>query len=98
MASKEELQKEFDKVSEVAAKLTTDLIDLAPALRKNEILRVFLGVLEYPVPPSKKFRSQEEHNIYQMAVGLKEMQMKLGVINLAIKEQEANGTQEATNE
>lgn len=87
--SSKNLKEEFDRVAQVAAQLTTDLIELAPELKKNEILRVFLATLEYPVPPSKPLRSKEEYNIYQMAVGLKEMQMKMGVINLALKEKEA---------
>ena len=82
------LQKEFEKVAEISAQLTLDLKEEVKSLRKNEVSRVFMAVMEYPVPPSKPFVSQKEVDIYKMATGLKEMQMKMGIINLAIKEQE----------
>lgn len=83
-----DLKKEFDRVAEISSQLTLDLQDAIVSLRKNEVSRIFMAVMEYPVPPSKKLTSQKEVDIYQMAVGLKEMQMKLGVINLAMKQQE----------
>jgi hypothetical protein len=82
------LQKEFDRVAEVSSQLVLDLQNEVKDLRKKEVERVFMAVMEYPVPPSRPLTSQKEVDVYQMAVGLKEMQMKMGVINLAIKEQE----------
>lgn len=83
------LQKEFERVAEISSQITLDLKEEIKSLRKNEVSRVFMAVMEYPVPPSKPFVSQREVDIYKMATGLKEMQMKMGVINLAIKEQES---------
>lgn len=85
----DKLQKEFHKVAEVTAQLTKDLQTELADLKKNELFRVFMATMEYPVSPSKSFVSQKEVDVYKMATGLKEMQMKLGIINLAIKEQES---------
>lgn len=95
MSDINKLKQEFDKIAEISSQLTTDLQDQSRSLSKNQILRVFLGAMEYPVPPTKKLASQEEVDIYQMAVGLKEMQMKMGVINLAMKEQESKNGDES---
>jgi hypothetical protein len=88
------LRKEFERVAEISAQLVVDLQEVAKDLRKNEAIRIFLGVMEYPVPPSKKLASEKELEVYQMAVGLKEMQMKMGVINLALKEEEVQSGNE----
>ena len=88
------LEKEFHKVAEVASQLTIDLQNQVGNLKKNEISRVFMAVMEYPVPPTKSLVSQKEVDIYKMATGLKEMQMKMGVINLAIKEKESQNDSE----
>jgi hypothetical protein len=81
------LEKEFDRVAEIAAQLTLDIQKEVVDLRKKEVERVFMAVMEYPVPPTRSLVSQKELDIYNMAIGLKEMQMKMGVINLAILEQ-----------
>lgn len=84
-----DLEKEFERVAQIASQLTLDLQNEVVGLRKKEVERLFMAVMEYPVPPSKSLVSQKEVDIYKMATGLKEMQMKMGVINLAIKEQES---------
>ena len=89
MAESKKLEEEFHKVAEISSQLTLDLQEVIKDLKKNEAMRVFMAVMEYPVPPTKKLRSQQEVDVYQMAVGLKEMQMKMGVINLAMKEKES---------
>lgn len=86
----DKLKNEFNRVAEISSQLTLDLQDEVKDLKKNEVARVFMAVMEYPVPPTRQLTSQKEVDAYQMAVGLKEMQMKMGVINLAMKEQEAN--------
>ena len=89
-----DLEKEFEKVAQIASQLTLDLQNEIVDLRKKEVERVFMAVMEYPVPPTKQLISQKEVDIYKMATGLKEMQMKMGVINLAIKEQESRNDTE----
>lgn len=88
------LEKEFHKVAEIASQLTIDLQNQLSDLRKNEVARVFMAVMEYPVPPTKSLVSQKEVDVYKMATGLKEMQMKMGIINLAIKEKESQDDSE----
>lgn len=83
------LKDEFNRVAEISSQLVLDLQEEVRVLKKNEVARVFMAVMEYPVPPTRKLTSQKEVDVYQMAIGLKEMQMKMGVINLAMKEQEA---------
>lgn len=87
--SLEKLKSEFNKVAEITAQLTQDLKSEISNLKKNELFRVFTATMEYPVSPEKPFVSQKEVDVYKMATGLKEMQMKLGIINLAIREQES---------
>jgi hypothetical protein len=83
------LEEEFQRVAEMSAQLVIDLTEEIKTLRKKQMERVFMAVMEYPVKPDRPLGSQEEVDVYQMAVGLKEMQMKMGVINLALKEQES---------
>jgi|13_taG_2_1085334.scaffolds.fasta_scaffold01172_5 hypothetical protein len=89
------LKEEFNRVAEISSQITLDLQEEVRDLKKNEVARVFMAVMEYPVPPTRQLTSQKEVDTYQMAVGLKEMQMKMGVINLAMKEQEANNGEDS---
>ena len=92
---KQKLQKEFERVAEMSAQLVTDLKLVAKDLRKNEVYRVFLAAMEYPVPPDKKLTSQLEVDVYQMSIGIKEMQMKMGNIHFTLKSLES---QEVSND
>jgi len=89
------LKEEFNRVAEISSQITLDLQEEVRDLKKNEVARVFMAVMEYTVPPTRQLTSQKEVDTYQMAVGLKEMQMKMGVINLAMKEQEANNGEDS---
>lgn len=86
MQNKKELKKEFDRVTMLASQMTLDLNEMYQDLTKKQISRVFMATMEYPVPPTKKLTSQEEYDVYQLATGLKETQMKLGMLNLALKQ------------
>ena len=86
MQNKKELKKEFDSVTMLASQMTLDLNEMYQDLTKKQISRVFMATMEYPVPPTKKLTSQEEYDVYQLATGLKETQMKLGMLNLALKQ------------
>lgn len=79
---------EFDRLAEISAQLTIDLVDAVSSLKKKQLERVFLATMEYPTPPTKEFVSQIEVDVYNMATGLKEMQLRTGVVNMAIKELE----------
>jgi hypothetical protein len=92
---KKELKKEFDRVTLLASQMTLDLAEMYQELTKKQLSRVFMATMEYPVPPSKKLTSQDEYDVYQLASGLKETQMKLGMLNLALKELESK---ESVNE
>lgn len=83
-----ELQKEFEKMAKISAQLVIDIQDSVVNLKKKELNRVFMAIMEYPVPPSKDLVSQTEVDVYKMGAALKEMQLKLGMLSLAIKEQE----------
>lgn len=83
-----ELKKEFEKLAKISAQLTIDLQDSAVNLKKKELSRVFMAVMEYPVPPSKDLISQTEVDVYKMGAALKEMQLKMGMVSIALKEQE----------
>lgn len=91
------LKKEFERVAQISAQLVLDLQEEVKDLKKNEVARVFMAAMEYPVAPSRQLTSQKEVDVYKMATGIKEMQMKMGVINLAMKEQEANDGEESTS-
>lgn len=94
---KSNLQSEFNKSAELMAQLSLDLMDLSKNLRKNQIYRVFMAVMEYPSPPTKQLADQEEVDVYNLGTALKEMQMRMGVINLAIKEEESRNGKENTS-
>jgi len=84
-----ELKKEFDRVSIIAAQMTLDLAEMYQDLTKKQVCRVFMATMEYPTPPTKQLTSQDEYDVYKLATGLKETQMKLGMLNLALKEIES---------
>lgn len=86
MQNKKELQKEFDRITMLASQMTLDLNEMYQDLTKKQISRVFMATMEYPVPPTKRLTSQEEYDVYKLATGLKETQMKLGMLNLALKQ------------
>lgn len=87
-----ELKKEFDRVTMLASQMTLDLAEMYQELTKKQLSRVFMATMEYPVPPTKKLTSQDEYDVYRLATGLKETQMKLGMLNLAMKEIESKET------
>ena len=92
---KKELKEKFDKASELAAQMTLDLFDAHKDLGKKALARVFMATMEYPTKPTKMFQKQEELDVYKLATSLKETQMAMGMINLALKEIEQ---QEEKNE
>jgi len=83
-----ELQKEFEKMAKISAQLVIDIQDSVVDLKKKELNRVFMAVMEYPVSPSKDLTNQTEVDVYKMGAALKEIQLKMGMLNLAIREQE----------
>lgn len=83
-----ELQKEFEKMAKISAQLVIDIQDSVIDLKKKELNRVFMAVMEYPVPPNKDLINQTEVDVYKMGAALKEIQLKMGMLNLAIREQE----------
>jgi len=90
-----ELKQEFEKLAKISAQLTIDLQDSAINLKKKELSRVFMAVMEYPVPPSKSLTNQIEVDVYKMGAALKEMQLKMGMVSLALKEQEKKDDSES---
>lgn len=88
MSEENSMKKEFDRTAQIAAQMTLDLADLIKGLKKKQMERVFMAIMEYPTPNSRELISQDEIDVTQVGIGLKESQVKLAMLNLAMKEQE----------
>lgn len=81
-------KQEFDDLAKLASEATLTLGELVKKLKKREMERVFMAIMEYPVPNTKQLIRQEEIEAARVGVGLKEMQMKLAVLNMAMAQEE----------
>lgn len=82
------MKEEFDKTAEIASQMSLDLLEMVKGLKKKQMERVFMAVMEYPTPNTRELISQDEIDVAQLGIGLKETQMKLGFLNMAMKEAE----------
>ncbi len=87
MSEENTMQKEFDRTAEIAAQMTLDLAELVQGLKKKQMERVFMAVMEYPTPNSRELINQVEIDVAQLGIGLKESQMKMAMLNMAMEEQ-----------
>lgn len=78
----------FDDLATKLASLTETFKSHYPDLSKSAMERVSIAFLEYPVPPTKKPITEEEQDLYDLAVQIKETQMMMSVLNAALAEEE----------
>jgi hypothetical protein len=84
----ENLNQRLESLNETLSLLSVDFINGFSELSKKQMERVALTVIEYPVPSEKKAFSENEANLMNLGIKLKETQMALVIINNAIKELE----------
>lgn len=78
---------QFDGLAHKLASLTETFKAHYPDLSKGAMERVSIAFLEYPVPPAKKPITEEEQELYQIAIQIKETQMMMSVLSAALDEE-----------
>jgi hypothetical protein len=85
---------QFDGLAQKLSHLTNVFKASYPDLTKNAMERVSIAFLEYPVPPERKPLTEEEQELYEIAIQIKETQMMMSVLNAALQEEERSALNE----